>query len=514
MVIQCKIELLWGGFSLKDDKKDLNVLKDEISEAADQIAINEDNFSNAVDKSKDYSNKALDDELERLAQTFQQELKKAQAMTEEELIKSGIIIQEYEDDDGIIPEEELCRCCGERRRDKSFGENYEYCRKCREAMRRYPLSVPGIIALAAMVFVAVVSVLGFVSDYSVYNTIHQAEKYISEKKMFSALVSYDEAIETLESANIEPKKLYLKTARLVYATMPEGVGSFSDVNSRIGKALSNFELDLPIFSGYKSLNKEMLTLQSTFAEFYNLVNSEEYADYDLKDDKNYEELMTAVGSLIDKEVSISAGENATELVKADKSVVRFCQYMIAYTAGKYDDTYKYMNEVYELNPSYLWLYAYELGITELQRGNEEKAEMFANALYKSNIEMPEAYVIYSSIERMTGDTKKAIEWADKGINAISDNVELYRMKAMALAAKGDYEGAKKVVDKGLEKQQYSYLYMVSLVIENELGNKDKVKEIKDVMKEEKLEISERTKNYLKGEITAKEMFTEGTGDVE
>ena len=56
MVIQCKIELLWGGFSLKDDKKDLNVLKDEISETADQIAINEDNFSNAVDKSKDYYN--------------------------------------------------------------------------------------------------------------------------------------------------------------------------------------------------------------------------------------------------------------------------------------------------------------------------------------------------------------------------------------------------------------------------------------------------------------------------
>ena len=128
--------------------------------------------------------------------------------------------------------------------------------------------------------------------------------------------------------------------------------------------------------------------------------------------------------------------------------------------------------------------------------------------------MPESYVIYSSIERMTSENKKAIEWADKGINSISDNVELYRMKAMALAAKGDYEGAKKVVDKGLEEQQYSYLYMVSLVIENELGNKDKVKEIKDIMKEEKLEIPERTKNYLKGKITAKEMFTEGTGDVE
>ena len=198
MVIQCKIELLWGGFSLKDDKKDLNVLKDELSETADKIAVNEDNFGNAVDKSADYSNKALNDELQRLADTFKQELKKAQAMTEEELIKSGIIIQQYEDEDGVIPEEELCQCCGEQRRDKSFGENYEYCRKCREAMRTYPLSIPGIIALAAMVFVAVVSVFGFASDYSVYDTVRKADNYVSEKKLYSAISTYDEAISTLE----------------------------------------------------------------------------------------------------------------------------------------------------------------------------------------------------------------------------------------------------------------------------------------------------------------------------
>ncbi len=495
---------------MKDDKKDLNVLKDELSETADKIAVNEDNFSNAVDKSAEYSNKALNDELERLADTFKQELKKAQAMTEEELIKSGIIIQQYEDEDGVIPEEELCQCCGEQRRDKSFGENYEYCRKCREAMRNYPLSIPGVIALAAMVFVAVVSVFGFASDYSVYDTVRKADNYVSEKKIYSAISTYDEAISTLESASISPKKLYLKTAELVYYTMPESMYSFADVSARIEKGLSDFEMSIPIYNAYKGINQEVLTMQSTFTEFYNLMNSEEYIDYDIKDDKQYEELMTAVGSIIDKQVTI----RSTEMVKADEAMVRFCQYMLAYSAGKYDDSYKYMNVVYELKPTYLWLYAYELGIAELQKGDAEKAEMFAKALYNSNIELPDAYVLYSSIERMTGNTKKAIEWADKGIKEIPDNAELYRMKAMALVAKGDYKEAKKVVDEGLEKQQYSYIYMVSLIVENELGNKDKVKEIKEIMKEEKLEIPERTNKYLKGKISAKEMFTEGTGDVE
>lgn len=499
---------------MNDNKKDLNEINDELSEVADKIAVDEDNFGNAIDKTAAYSNKALDEELERLADTFKQELKKAQAMTEEELIKSGIIIQQYEDEDGVIPEEELCQCCGEQRRDKSFGENYEYCRKCREAMRNYPLSIPGIIVLAAMVFVAVVSVIGFASSYSVYDTIRKADDYVSAGRLDSALVTYDEAIVTLESADITPKKLYLKTAELVYYTMPENIYSFAEVNERIEKGLSDFEMSIPIYSGYKAINREVLTMQSTFAEFYNLMNSEEYVDYDIKDDEQYEKLMTAVGSIIDKQVTISVGDNSTEMVNADEAMVRFCQYMLAYSAGKYDDSYKYMNVVYELAPSHLWLYAYELGIVELQKGDAEKAEMFAKALYNSNVELPDAYVLYSSIERMTGDYKKAIEWTDKGIKILSDNSELYRMKAMALAAKGDYEEAKKVVDEGLEKQQYSYIYMTSLIIENELGNKDKVKEIKATMEDEGLEISERTQKYLKGKITAKEMFTEGTGDVE
>ena len=102
--------------------------------------------------------------MERLAATFKQEYEKAQAMTEEELIKSGIIIQQYEDDAGAIPEEELCKCCGEQRRDKRYGENYEYCKKCREAMMDYPFSIKSVAVLAITVFFCVLSIISFSSD--------------------------------------------------------------------------------------------------------------------------------------------------------------------------------------------------------------------------------------------------------------------------------------------------------------------------------------------------------------
>lgn len=502
---------------MKDDKNlnELNLSKDELSEAVDKTAVTEDNFSSAIDRSQEYSNKALDDELERLAQTFRQELKKAQSMSEEELIKNGIVIQQYEDDDGVIPEEELCQCCGEQRRDKSFGENYEYCKDCREAMRRYPLSIPSIIILAAVVFAAVVSVFSFAADFDIYNTVRQGDEYIAQNKLYSAFDSYDGAISAFEDEDVVAKKLYLKTAKILYHTMPDGVYSMSDVSERIETALSQLEAQLPIYSDYVALHREAQVLYNTMYEIYALINSEEYAGYDLTNDEQYEELMTEIGSVIDKEITVTSIDGkSSEIVASSEAMVRFCQYMFAYSNGKYEDSYQYMNAVYELEPSYLWLYAYELGIVELQKGDMEKAQFFADALYESNVELPDAYALQSSVARMSGNQKKAIEWADKGIEAIPDNAELYRIKAMAYIAKGDFETAKEITDKALELEEYGLLYMVALVVENELGNEDRVEELKSSLDNQGIELSEKMENYFKGKITAQQMFTEGTGEAE
>ncbi len=501
---------------MKDNEKNaFNLSNDELSEAADKTAVTEDNFSSAIDKSQEYSDKALDAELDRLAQTFRQELKKAQAMSEEELIKSGIIIQQYEDEDGKIPEEELCQCCGEQRRDKTFGENYEYCRNCREAMRKYPLSISGVITLAAMVFVAVVSVFSFASDFTTYNTIRQGDECIKENKVFSAYDSYKAAITAFEEGDIVPRNLYFKNAKIVFHTMPDGERSMNEVIELIGSALTQFESKIPIYSNYMEMYKEVQVLYGTINEFYIVVNDEKYVDYDFENKEQYEEIMTGIGSIIDKQITVTSIDKKTsELVASSEAIVRFCQYMFAYTSGYYEDSYQYMNKVYELEPAYLWLYAYELGMAELQRGNREKAQILADTLYDSNAELADSYALQSAIARMSGNNKKAIKWADDGIKITSGNTELYRVKAMAHIADGDYEAAKEAVDTALETEKYGLLYMTSLVIENELGNDDAVEDLKDTLEENNIELSEKMEKYIKGKITARQMFTEGTGDVE
>lgn len=502
---------------MKDDKKlnDLSLSKDELSEAVDKTAVTEDNFSVAVDKTKDYSDKELAEELERLAENFQNELKKAQAMSEEELIKSGLIIQQYEDEDGVIPEEELCQCCGEQRRDKTFGENYAYCRDCREAMRKYPLGVGGILTLAAMVFVAVVSVFSFAADFDIYNTVRQGDAFIRENKLYSALDSYDSAISAMEEREIVPKKLYLKTAGILFSSMPNGMYSMTEIKSNIESALTQFEIQIPLYANYKEMHREVQVLYGTLNEFYTLMNDEKYAEYDFKEDTDYEEAMTEIGSIIDKRITVTSVDKETsELAESSEAAVRFCQYMFAYGNGRYDDSYQYMNLVYELEPSYLWLYAYELGMADLQKGNTERTEMFAKAMYENNCEAPDGYALYSAMYRMTGKAEKAVEWVDRGLKVNPESTELLRLKAMAYIADGDYEKAKEATDKAREYESYGLLYMVAMVAENELGNKDNVESLQEFLDENDIELSEKMQKYFDGKITAQQMFTEGTGDVE
>lgn len=496
------------------DEKDLNLSNDEIAQTADKKAVTEDNFSTAIDKTQEYTDKELDEELELLARTFKQELEKAQAMTEEELVKNGIIIQQYEDDKGVIAEEEICQCCGERRRDKSFGENYEYCRECREAMKDYPFSIKSLAVLAATIFLCVLSVMSFAENFDKYNVVRKGDEFVSQRKLFSALQAYESAIEAFEEVDIVPEKLYLNSAEILYNTMPEGVGSMQGVAENIEVAISAFEAKLPLYYKYTKMRDDVLVINGTFQEFYTLLNGEEYADQDFEDEEVYKRVISDIEAIIDKEVVFATIDGGEKKTKTNEAAVRFCQYMFAFSTEHYDDCYDYMLQVSELAPEYLWLYAYELGNVQLQKGKTDEATALADSLYRLNAENAGGYVLYSSIYRMSAQANKAIEWADKGLEAIPQETELMRMKAMAYIVKNDFETAKEILDEAREIKDYGLLMLVSLVVENELGNKTEVKEIKSAMKEDSLEITERVDDYLHGKLSAKELFTEGVGDVQ
>lgn len=458
---------------------------------------------------KSYSEESLHDELEKLAETFRQELKKAQEMSEEEFEEV------YADEEGIIPNEELCACCGEKRRDKSFGENYEYCADCRDAMTRYPLSIQGILVAIVMVGLAIFSVINFASDFSKYDLVYKGDKCHSEKKLVSAVNNYDSAVAAFLEEEILPKRVMLKCAQGAFETMDGGISSMNYVSTLIEEALNEVEAKLPLYNGVMKLYDENAVIKATMQEFYNLIQKEEYAKYEPGNDELYKTIMADIEALLNKKVTVTSVDAKTsKQVASDEAIVRFCQYMFAYTSEEYDDSLKYMYMVQDLAPSYYWLYGYELGLAELQSGNLNEARTLAKKMLEQNVENADAYSLNSSIDRMKKNYTKAVKWADDGLKYNPDNAELYRFKAMAFCAEGDYENAKKAADSAIEIQSYALVYMTSIVIENELGNTDRVQELKDELKEQEVELTEKMNNYLDGKITATEMFTEGTGDVQ
>lgn len=481
-------------------------MKDEnkISEGAKEEIVLEKNSAE-----KEYADNQLNDELEKLAQTFREELRKAKELSDEEFVEA------YADELGVIPEEDLCECCGERRKDKSRGESYQYCSQCRENMKIYPINIPNAIVAVLLVVIAIASVVTFCDDFYGYDMMYLAEKSVRENKLDSALKYYDIVIDDFSKVDIVPDKAYLHSADVIFKTMNNGTTSMTDVADRIDKALSDFEKKLPLNASLLEKRTESLTLHSTMQSFYEIIRDEKYAKYTPDNKEMYTQMMTEIGSLIDKEVTITSVDGeSTQLVKSNVAMVRFCQYMFAYISGNYEDSYKYMLEVKELAPEYLWLYAYELGIAELQAGNIPEAKELAAIILDSNVEEADGYNLYTTVERVSGNYEKALRWANKGLEYASQNPELMRMKAMALCCSGDFEQAKKVVDNALQIQEYTNLYFVAIVVENELGNASAVESHKGVLKEQSVELSDRMNDYLGGKMTAEQLFTEGTGEVE
>ena len=481
-------------------------MKDEKELSAEQ---KEEIVTEKYSGEKSFEETALKDELEKLAETFRQELNKASEMSEEEFEEA------FADELGIIPEEELCACCGEQRRDKSFGEHYEYCADCRSAMKKYPLSAQGIIAAIVMVGLAIFSVLSFAFDFEGYDYAYKAEKLRAEKKLTSAANSYDTAITKFMEKGILPKRIMLNCASVAFQTMDGGMSSMEYVSNVIEEALTETETKLPLYNGVMKLYEENKLLYATLNEFYTLIQNEKFAKYQPGNDELYKEMMAEIEALVDKEVTVTQYDKSTsKKVKADECMVRFCQYMFAYTSEEYDDAMEYMRMVQKLRPSYYWLYGYELGMAELQSGKPSQARALAENMLEQNIENGDAYALHSAIDRLAGNQEKAIEWADKGIAIIPENAELYRYKAMSLCVMGDYEKAKTEIDKAIEIQEYPLAYMVSIIIETELGNNDTARTYQKTLEMQGVSLTDKMNKYLKGEITAEKLFTEGTGDVE
>ncbi|MBR3790100.1 MAG: hypothetical protein IKJ86_08925 [Clostridia bacterium] len=471
---------------------------------------NDEAIESSLDKSGNYEQSELNDELEKLAETFRSELKKAKEQGEVKVSEKEVV----DENDNLIPEEELCECCGERRKDTSVSQNYAYCSECRELMKHYPLNFSSVVVALAIIVVAVFGITGFISDFSGYNSVRLANHTDRENKKFSAVEYYVEACSFFEDKEIVPKKLYRDSAENIFSTLPEGVNSLNQVSEIIDLALSDFEAKLPIYYGYKNLADKSLLMYNTFNAFYAVLGNVEYQNLDTADKNKILKIYNEIGALTDKEVTIKSVTGEEMKVVYDEASVLFSQFMFAYSYGEYDKAYECLKNLNERYPEYISMYGYELAILEIQSGNFKEANSLADKLILNNSEDSSPYSVYTYSYRMKGNYKKSLEYAEKGLSINSEDADLYRQKAITMLLQGDVKEAQKVIEEGSSLGEYAVMYYTYLIIANENGDTKKVEEIQKILTDAKVETPEKVQKYLDGKLSYKKLFTEGTGDIE
>ena len=159
---------------------------EETAKAADEAA-EEAAAEDAPEAMSPTGEDALVQELEGIRDLLQQELDNAGSG---ELIQGLDEIPEEEDRPEEIPEEERCQCCGEQRRDTSFGEDYPYCADCRALMKAAPIKWTSVLCWIVMLAVAAASMLvctGAITDYA---TLMEAETYYANRQIVDAEATY------------------------------------------------------------------------------------------------------------------------------------------------------------------------------------------------------------------------------------------------------------------------------------------------------------------------------------
>lgn len=482
------------------NEKDLNVSSPETDEQ----------IESSLDRSDSYEEQQLQVELEKLAETFRSELQKAKETGEVKVAVNQVV----DENDNVIPEEEICECCGERRKDVTVSSGYPFCTECREKLKRYPFNSSSIITAVAVFVVAIFCVMAFVTDFEGYNLARNAKNANKNVEKYTAVDYYVEASTIFEEKSVMPKLLYRECAANIFSTLPEGVKSFQQTAELIDNSMTSFEAKLPIFKNYIDLRDRATTMYETFNAFYAIYNNTEYAGLTPEDEENVLKLYNEIGALNGKEFTIKNIHDEDVTTTYDEASVLFAQFMFAYSYGLNNEAYDSLKVLNEKYPELISMYGYELAVLEIQSGNFKEANELAKRLIQQNKEDSSPYDIYAYNYRMHGNYEKSITYCDIGLERNATNTDLYRQKAISLLLSGDKKGSLEVIEEGIAQGNYAIMYCTGIIIANENGDSAKVEEMKGKLTESGIKLPEKVQKYLDGELSYKKLFTEGTGDIE
>ena len=454
--------------------------------------------------------KNVQEELEELRDLFQKELD----LQTETYLAGGDIQEyddeeesdEYEDETESLSEENLCECCGEKKRDTSVSPDYPYCSDCRSLMQHYPIGFKGVLTLVVALVLSCLSIfMIFSKNADAISTTLDADSFAAEGKLYSALYAYYDAV-SASNSDFVPKKTVAKCAR-AFAMMND----YSDGYSFASRYLSESDLKLPTYKFIEKYSK----INNTLTVIQNMI---------------YEPLSKPDRSADDAEKICEDIENlrANGDSEYDDFSIDYYKYVVMHTLEV--PLEKQLEELKKIDEKYSkdqWIYSYDLCAVAARLGDIETAEKYFDVIMKNNTEDSTAHAYLADAYRFceTPDPDKMLEIVEQGFKAQGSyeyaNCDLYRVQALAYMLKGDYESAFESAEQSYQAAYASsfsvnnlfpclYTYMICGSLTE---NKTAVSTVENLLKQNGFEGPEEIQAFLAGEIELKVLIVNSEGEL-
>ena len=471
----------------------------------------------------------LKEEMEELARTFQEELDKAKAEEEklaaEKQEELDILIQEIEEeeqreseDPADIPEDELCECCGEKRRGTKDNPDSPYCSTCERGLRHYPFDALNIILVIIFIGLSLFACTNFAGRIKTYARVGEADKLAKQAKRESAYTAYSSVVKTLKDNKINAEMVYSRQLQNLFAC-----GNIDEIPD-FSTQFTARELKLPHLRKAYNIFKTYDAMSAARTVAYTYVY--EYEDIENVKDFPYDEVIKKIDAMIDAPVDRAAikaqvddglvTDNTPYGIRAEKydnCMLRFIEAYIAAMCEKpEEEQMKFLEQVYREHPEYVWVYGAMLGELYIKQGKDPTD--IINRIRASNTEDSVADLLTTIKLRVDGKYKESIELAQKWIDSNDTYIyEFYRQQALCYLMLGEnknaYSAATSAVEFSNTKQNYDTLALVSLV----MNNQSSLDEIKELYQKYEMELSDDVKAYEQGTKTVEEILTQGDYDL-
>ena len=457
-------------------------------------------------------------ELEGIRDMLQQELDKA---GDEPLIQELDEIAAETPAPEEIPEEERCQCCGEQRRDTSFGEDYPYCADCRAVMKAAPLRVPAVLLLLFTFLVAGVSLYFtalYIYDYSTLlegETHYEARELSDAAALLSSYVSQKQGAELAGPTDFADA--YSITAVKHLADTFNQMGYLGDANEVLTTYLGEKALQRPWNKKYRAITEDYAGLSETSSAINAIMQDVLYSGMT---DIDYDERDEQLQSLLTE-------QNEDGSPKYDAAFVEFYRYVLLDLQGeKPEKMLEQLQIVQNLDGNaHPWMYLPTMADLASKLGDEEKTKQYVDACLAINTQEATAYKAMANVYRFRDepDAEKILAVAKdeeshlSGGNSVPTYQELY---AIGYLLQEDYEKAMQAMEAYMSYKNSSTGYPAYSVSSCNLyalcsvlcENKEGYDEMASVFASAGMEPSALIKQYQDGKITLTELLQDDGGD--